>query len=702
MRYFYVFFSLFLGKYLSIFLNSFFQWLPTDTIKLEFLEQITNIICHFTWNSISLLFICISLRELTLTQSLNLSTVCVHNLCQILKCSLTTHEPFIRSSVQTILLQAFLKHTKLKDILAEAETFQLFVDSVNMFSIKECLRYDTSSWSSLVDWFRELSAQNEPNLVRYIETEFNQFIEHDSNTDCEFTMQNKSAKLAKLILIHSDCVSPKMANNSTLPFKSIDCLRAKLVNCNRNVYMSTEKIEKCLFVFNFMISFVKPLDRQSFKLAKSLYDECGEHIVDYLLRRVSVADLSFRRLQFYISLLENLVNFVQQPSSLISDKLTKQLLPLVEANLDTQSNEFSLEWKRFICLSVYASLIQSNLKRNKSMELIQFALRNKEKLVRLKPLSKSQLQKLQNNSTGTDTAIKDDLIQQYSEFNGQYLEKIWQSKAFLMRHDISLDFTSEYADSLELVSPHCLASLIECAKSLRVTPGLPNVFQSILKLVWELREDSRLFSDSYQAYLDCLISQEVFKSNADFLITTLIDLIDKSGDKVCMVRPLVDRLLQLLQALNSNENELFIPILIRLLTFGDIYRKEKKNLKEIEIYLESFGETFGANQLLKAEYLHDAGVRITTLVYLLQSSGLNERFYSAFIRQLIAKDECLAEANQKLFINSLVHRERFRLWQVVLVMLNKFNSNDYSMLMDTAEKLLVSENQPSMRKTLFF
>jgi hypothetical protein len=107
-----------------------------------------------------------------------------------------------------------------------------------MFSVRECLQYETSSWSSLVDWFRELALTNEKNLIRYVETEFNEFIERESSGDCdEFTMQSQSAKLTKLILIECDCfkLTEKQSFSKLIVVNS---LREK-------IYMSTKK---CLFI----------------------------------------------------------------------------------------------------------------------------------------------------------------------------------------------------------------------------------------------------------------------------------------------------------------------------------------------------------------------------------------------------------------------------------------------------------------------
>ena len=52
-----------IGQNLSEFLKSFVSWLPTNALKLKFLEQFTQIVCNYTWNSISLLFICNSFKN---------------------------------------------------------------------------------------------------------------------------------------------------------------------------------------------------------------------------------------------------------------------------------------------------------------------------------------------------------------------------------------------------------------------------------------------------------------------------------------------------------------------------------------------------------------------------------------------------------------------------------------------------------------
>ena len=61
------------------------------------------------------------------------------------------------------------------------------------------------------------------------------------------------------------------------------------------------------------------------------------------------------------------------------------------------------------------------------------------------------------------------------------------------------------------------------------------------------------------------------------------------------------------------------------------------------------------------------------IYYLLEEKSLDDGFYGEFIRKLIEKDRKCQCGNLKLYTNSLVHRERFRLWQCVLTILPRLN-----------------------------
>ncbi len=66
-------------------------------------------------------------------------------------------------------------------------------------------------------------------------------------------------------------------------------------------------------------------------------------------------------------------------------------------------------------------------------------------------------------------------------------------------------------------------------------------------------------------------------------------------------------------------------------------------------------------------------MRVCTIDYLITESKLDNMFFDTLIQKTIEKDKNLTKENQKQYINSLLHRERFRLWQFVLILLPRLN-----------------------------
>ena len=127
------------------------------------------------------------------------------------------------------------------------------IDVINSLSIKECLTYQNSTWNSISNWFKKIinfNNNNEKDLVKsYLNEEMNNFL-NESNSD-DFTTYNISAKLAKFILLLLD------TNEENIFKSSIETLNDKLISCNKYIYMSTERVEKCLLILNSMIDLLK-------------------------------------------------------------------------------------------------------------------------------------------------------------------------------------------------------------------------------------------------------------------------------------------------------------------------------------------------------------------------------------------------------------------------------------------------------------
>jgi hypothetical protein len=67
------------------------------------------------------------------------------------------------------------------------------------------------------------------------------------------------------------------------------------------------------------------------------------------------------------------------------------------------------------------------------------------------------------------------------------------------------------------------------------------------------------------------------------------------------------------------------------------------------------------------------------------------------LKSLLEKDRALIYNCHKFNINSLLHRERLRLWQTILTLLPKFNEADLDVIINHADENLFTETQPSNR-----
>ena len=89
---------------------------------------------------------------------------------------------------------------------------------------------------------------------------------------------------------------------------------------------------------------------------------------------------------------------------------------------------------------------------------------------------------------------------------------------------------------------------------------------------------------------------------------------------------------------------------------------------------------------------------MSTLNFLLSSKNLEEGFFNKLVDQLIAKErELNSSSKTKPSINSVLHRERFRILQSLLSILPKLTEANFTRVLEYCEAILLCENQPSVR-----
>lgn len=106
---------------LSDFFKSYVNAMTGEQVKTEFLEQFTATICQHTWSPMSLLFL--SNVLLTINPSVTLNAGIFIHLTKILTWCTSTHEVFIRSTIQTNILNSLINNFQVNQLVSALVIF---------------------------------------------------------------------------------------------------------------------------------------------------------------------------------------------------------------------------------------------------------------------------------------------------------------------------------------------------------------------------------------------------------------------------------------------------------------------------------------------------------------------------------------------------------------------------------------------------
>ncbi|XP_023223966.1 probable methyltransferase TARBP1 isoform X1 [Centruroides sculpturatus] len=142
-----------------------------------------------------------------------------------------------------------------------------------------------------------------------------------------------------------------------------------------------------------------------------------------------------------------------------------------------------------------------------------------------------------------------------------------------------------------------------------------------------------------------------------------------------------------------------LEILCAALTYGPIHRKDQRIVNDAIAYIESFKNDVSVNQLIQP--VNNIMVRITAIKFLrrlLLSITEYQRFPIEIVLLLLNQDKQISSTKARHFGNSLIHRTKTRIWQIIILLEPFLTEENCKQLLKEIYSLLVNENhQPSVR-----
>lgn len=168
-------------------------------------------------------------------------------------------------------------------------------------------------------------------------------------------------------------------------------------------------------------------------------------------------------------------DFKCQLSAHFKARILKNFLPHFISNLIKTTNTkptIATEWKRFIAINLIGCIVENYECTSLLAESVFNEKVTVRELIDVKILTKAEFVKLEKN---LPNEIVNDILENYSIYNGQYFTQLWviydfligdirANKCRLSDEDFKL-LLGRFSDTLDLISPHCLAKFIKCARN---------------------------------------------------------------------------------------------------------------------------------------------------------------------------------------------------------------------------------------------
>ncbi|XP_041418736.1 probable methyltransferase TARBP1 isoform X2 [Xenopus laevis] len=144
----------------------------------------------------------------------------------------------------------------------------------------------------------------------------------------------------------------------------------------------------------------------------------------------------------------------------------------------------------------------------------------------------------------------------------------------------------------------------------------------------------------------------------------------------------------------------YMEILTEACVFGTVCRRDQRLIQDTHAFIESLGKDCASNIAVISTNRDEHQVRICATVFfssLDESNALHTQFLQGLVIHLLDKDIIVSKTKTRYYGNSLHHRLKNRLWQMLLILIPKLDQNFLSEIIDRIFQAGFSNNQASVK-----
>ncbi|TSO98518.1 putative methyltransferase TARBP1 [Bagarius yarrelli] len=314
-------------------------------------------------------------------------------------------------------------------------------------------------------------------------------------------------------------------------------------------------------------------------------------------------------------------------------------------------------------------------------------------------LTKPQLfnQTLLKPSSTTDRGYDDPLLKDWSRVVAYFMRDQWTCLSFLQKLAETPEATEAFSAAVEALS--LLPSDLVLPVLDFMCAALPKVLNNETLCVEAVSVSWRLVQSLSTNAHDFWLALPAFVCIA--FHRSLLELEDVQSHKLATcIKQVTAELIELSQAKlgvfnvliqhccntwlppdpHKHSNTVFqtalnhMDILTEACVYGPAYRKDQRLQLEVQTYVEQLGEELSADTLINSWDRDDQFPRLRVLAFLSHlepSNNLHQSLMENLVRCLLEKDKDITKAKVRYYNNSMQHRIKNRVWQILLLLLPK-------------------------------
>ncbi|XP_035519798.1 LOW QUALITY PROTEIN: probable methyltransferase TARBP1 [Morone saxatilis] len=345
-----------------------------------------------------------------------------------------------------------------------------------------------------------------------------------------------------------------------------------------------------------------------------------------------------------------------------------------------------------------------------------------------------RLQRPQTGDGSSDVGVQGPLLQDWGRIAANFMRDQWICLSFLIK-------AVGIPESVEIVSETLKVALSCSVEALALLPSdlvlpvltfmetvLPQLLLSeealcveAVTLSWELVQDLSTNAHDFWLALKGFVSMafhhkllELTDTQAPTLVATLkqisTELMELSQSKSGVFGVLLQHCCQTWLPTDQGSGDTactvfssvfsHINILTEACVYGPVFRRDQRLIQDVQTYVEQLGEECSANVAVTSDDRDDQLPRTCVLAFLsrLDSSNLqHERLIEEIVMDLLKKDNDISKSKVRYYSNSLQHRVKNRVWQILLLLLPKLREEFVATFVNRVFEAGFCSNQASVK-----